>query len=224
MSFKEKSLLLFDFDGTLIDSVPDLTYALNHMLQVHHLPEVDLKMVRPWVGNGAAILVKRAICRSFDYEGKVDDELAARLLTTFLTCYKENLYGNTIIYDGVMQGLAELSSKGYTMAIVTNKPFAFVEPILTALQMKEYFSFWIGGDSLEKKKPDALPLQHTLQHFQMTNEDAIMIGDTTNDILAAKAVPMQSIGVSYGYNEKEILESCQPDVICSHFKEVCELF
>lgn len=221
MKFTDKELLLFDFDGTLIDSVPDLTNALNVTLANYALPTVTVDEVRPWVGNGALILLKRAISRSFNYEDERDDIDA--MLQTFLSYYHEHLYDNTIIYDGVIEGLTTLLETQCKMAIVTNKPFDFIEPILDALNMKHFFSFWIGGDSLAKKKPDAMQLLHTLEHFQIPNSKAIMIGDTNNDILAAKAVPMQSIAVTYGYNEAEILKASQPDAICGEFQEVCEL-
>ncbi len=225
MLFKNKSLILFDLDGTLIDSAPDLARAVNHMLETFGLEPYDLETIHHWVGNGAQMLVKRALHGKRDVENEsIDQGLFDKALASFMAYYRANLCIDTYPYRGVPQTLDSLQKKGYTLAIVTNKPYTFVSPILQKLDLQKYFSYHIGGDSLPLKKPDPSPLLHICEHLQTPITQSIMIGDSKNDILAAKAARMESVGVTYGYNYGEDIHRISPDTVVDNFVSLDDLF
>ncbi len=220
MKLENKDLLLFDLDGTLINSAPDLALAVNHMLkkldkETFSEGEIDL-----WVGNGALTLVKRALSGSRTIEETLEEEVIKKALKIFLDFYAVNLCVSTVPYANVLTTLNTLKSEGYRMAIVTNKPFNFVAPILRDLDMEGIFEFILGGDSLEKKKPDPLPLLHVCEQLNIPVENSVMIGDSQNDILAAKAAHMQSVAVTYGYNYGEDIGINNPTFIIDDFEEL----
>jgi len=218
--FENKELILFDFDGTLIDSVPDLVSAVNEMQTAlggeHFLEE----QVRSWVGNGAQTLVKRALSGSVNIDENIDTLFFEKALEIFLSAYKEHACVKTRTYPNVHATLKKLQEYGYKMAIVTNKPHAFVAPILKGLELEEYFSLYLGGDSLEKKKPHPQPLLHICKELDVDVVNAVMVGDSKNDILAANAANMQSIAVSYGYNYGEDISLHNPSIVVDDFADI----
>ena len=218
--FQGKSDLIFDLDGTLVDSVPDLAGAVNDMLTQLSLDTFEVDTIRTWVGNGAKMLVERALSGSGQISANLDPNLAANALAIFLGSYEKQACVNTCLYDGVKDTLAELVSRGYTLHIVTNKPLVFVEPILTTLEIKSYFTQILGADSLAKKKPDPLPLLYVAKQQNITVESCVMIGDSHNDILAANACAMDSVGLTYGYNYGEDIGLHQPNVVFNHFNQL----
>jgi len=220
LKFTNKEVILFDLDGTLIDSAPDLASAVNHMLSSLKRPTFSEDIIRSWVGNGAQVLVKRGLSGQSDIDEKLDANLFAQSLQTFLDFYKNNLCINTQLYPSVRASLKVLKAQGYRLALVTNKPFAFIKPILERLELSGLFEIVLGGDSLAKRKPDALPLLHVCQELQVNVEQCLMVGDSKNDILAAKAANMQSIGLTYGYNYGEDIGLHQPEFVCSDFSDI----
>ncbi len=220
MKFTHKEVILFDLDGTLIDSVPDLATAVNHMLNALHREMFSEDTIRYWVGNGAQVLVKRALSGQTEIDEKLDPTLFEKALDIFLTFYGENLCIDTAAYPNVSTTLHTLKEKGYRLVIVTNKPFDFVGPILEALGLDGVFDFWLGGDSLEKKKPDPLPLLHACEHMNVSISQCVMVGDSRNDLLAAKTCGMQSVGVTYGYNYGEEIGIYDPTFIIDDFSEL----
>ncbi len=224
MKFTNKELIIFDLDGTLIDSVPDLAMAVNHMLESLDRDVFDENTIRYWVGNGAQILVKRALSGSNKIDEDLDGTLFSKALSLFLLFYKKHLCVNTKIYSNVLTTLRSLKAEGYRLAIVTNKPIDFVAPILDGLHLNDLFELILGGDSLEKKKPDPLPLQHVCEKLNIPVEKAVMVGDSKNDILAANAAKIQSIGVTYGYNYGEEISYYAPDVVVDNFSDILKQF
>ena len=223
MKFNNKALILFDLDGTLIDSAPDLTHAVNAMLGEMGLPQYDLDTVHHWVGNGAQMLVKRALLGRRDVEDeRVDTDLFEEALTRFMAHYRTRLCEETYAYEGVPETLERLKARGYTLGIVTNKPYGFVPPILDRLELSSYFTYTIGGDSLPVKKPDPAPLLHLCETLGYTPSHSVMVGDSKNDILAANACGMDSVGVTYGYNYGEDIGVYRPTVVIAHFKALLE--
>jgi len=220
MQFSNKELLIFDLDGTLIDSVPDLASAINHMLITLGRMPFEEEQIRFWVGNGAQTLVKRALSGDTTINITLDKTLFESALTIFLDYYAENLATNTRPYDQVPQTLKVLKEAGYTLVIVTNKPYDFVQPILQGLDLAQYFEDYLGGDSLATKKPDPLPLLHICEKFKVPTEKALMIGDSKNDILAASSADIESIAVTYGYNYGEDISIYKPDVVVDTFAEI----
>ncbi|CAA6811979.1 MAG: Phosphoglycolate phosphatase (EC [uncultured Sulfurovum sp.] len=220
MKFSNKKVIIFDLDGTLIDSSADLALAINHMLKSINHSTFTLDEIHNWVGNGATTLVKRALSGSIQITENIDEKVFQNALDIFLKFYAQNLAVKTITYPHVLTTLAMLKNNGYKLVIVTNKPFDFVAPILEGLKLKEYFEFYLGGDSLKEKKPNPAPLLHVCNRLQVSVDECIMVGDSKNDILAAKACNMQSIGLTYGYNYGEPISTYSPDIYFSDFSKI----
>jgi phosphoglycolate phosphatase len=224
LKFSNKKVILFDLDGTLIDSVPDLAVAVNHMLETLNRETFSESIIRFWVGNGAQVLVKRALSGNVKIDEDLDPALFSKALDIFLTFYGQNLCIRTATYPLVPQTLKALKIQGYRLVIITNKPFDFIAPILEGLQLAELFEYFIGGDSLTEKKPNPLPLLHVCEKLGVSVEQCVMVGDSKNDILAANAAKMQSIGVSYGYNYGENIGFYNPDIVVNDFADILKTF
>ncbi|MGB5505787.1 MAG: phosphoglycolate phosphatase [Sulfurovum sp.] len=223
MKFSDKEVILFDLDGTLINSAPDLALAVNHMLVTLDRDMFPEDIIDGWVGNGALMLVQRALSGKRTVDDSLDDAMVQNALDIFLKYYAKNLCNETIPYPHVKTTLNTLKKKGYRLSIVTNKPFAFVEPILEGLGMNGLFELILGGDSLPLKKPDPAPLLHVGEKLGVSVKKCVMVGDSKNDILAANACGMQSVGVTYGYNYGEDIGVHNPTVIIDDFSELLEL-
>ena len=220
MGFTDKQLIFFDLDGTLIDSVPDLTLAVNEMLSALDRKTFSEETVRYWVGNGAQMLVTRALLGKREVDEKVDEVLFGQALDLFLNFYKKHLAESTVTYPHVEETLRTLKKRGYRLGIITNKPFGFVGPLLQGLRLDDLFELILGGDSLPQKKPDPTPLLHACKALEVPVERSLMVGDSKNDILASNAAGMQSIGVTYGYNYGEEISLHGPDAIVNDFAEI----
>lgn len=223
MKFENKKLLIFDLDGTLINSALDLAIAVNYMLEQVDKEVYSEEIIHGWVGNGALTLVKRALSGSRTVNENLDNMLVEKALDIFLKYYEKNLCNATVPYSNVTTTLQTLKNKGYTLAIVTNKPFAFVNPILKGLEMDGLFKLILGGDSLSKKKPHPMPLLYVCEHVGVSIENSVMVGDSKNDILAANVCAMHSVGVTYGYNYGEHIGVHKPSLIIDDFSELLEV-
>lgn len=220
MLLRKKQVLLFDLDGTLIDSAPDLAVSVNQMLLKLSMSVFSEKRIRSWVGNGAQVLTQRALSGSTQISPDLDPELASQALSIFLEHYQNNVCTHTILYPEVKSTLTTLKSQGYRLVLVTNKPEVFIDPILKILGLNDLFEITLGGDSLSKRKPDPLPLLYVAQQLSVNVDDCLMVGDSKNDILAAKAANMESIGLTYGYNYDESIANYQPEVVCDCFSQI----
>ncbi len=220
--FTNKKLIIFDLDGTLINSALDLALSVNEMLDTLGRDTFDEKTIHGWVGNGAHTLVWRALSGDREVDTTLTSSEIDHALKIFLKIYENNLCVATQPYHGVVETLHTLKKQNYTLAIVTNKPFKFVAPILEKLEMQGIFECILGGDSLEKKKPDPLPLEHVSQTLNIAIENTLMIGDSKNDILAANACGMESVGVTYGYNYDENIDLHKPTIIIDNFKDLIQ--
>jgi len=218
--FENKKLLIFDLDGTLINSAPDLALAVNYMLKKIGKNTYSETLIHEWVGNGALTLVRRALSGSKEVDDSLDVDFVDKALEIFLDFYAKNLCNATVTYENVPQTLQSIKDKGYTLAIVTNKPFAFVAPILEGLKLGGLFALILGGDSLKEKKPHPLPLLHVCEILGFSVEESVMIGDSKNDILAANACKMSSVGVTYGYNYGEDINNYKPSIVISDFGDL----
>ena len=223
MNYKDKELIIFDFDGTLIDSIPDLTLAINKMLSHYDIKPLTIEEATPFIGNGAKTLVERALKHAMQTE-KVTEELFEEAFEIYFSAYRNALCVETYLYPGVMETLEYLHNKGYTLAICTNKPTEFIEPILNELSIKQFFKYWIGENALPEKKPNAAPLLYLAAKMNIDVKKCVMIGDSKNDIKAAKNAGMESIGVSYGYNYNEHISDYNPTKVVDNFAELQSLF
>ncbi len=223
MDFKDKELIIFDFDGTLINSIPDLATAVNKMLTHFNLPGIDIDLIASFVGNGASMLVQRALKLAMQ-EKEPTGDFFAEAFAFYLSAYKEVSCQKTFTYPGVPETLRYLDKKGYKMVICSNKPFDYIEPILDFLSIKPYFKRWIGEDSMPEKKPHAAPLLYLAKEMNTTAEKSIVVGDSKNDILAAQNAGMNSVGVTYGYNYNENIADYKPSVVLDRFSDLQKIF
>jgi len=216
------ALAMFDLDGTLVDSVPDLAAAVDWMLRQLGREAAGEVRVRHWVGNGAAMLVRRALAGCFDGDtvAALTDADIAEPLALFLAAYGDHSLQRSCLYPGVNSCLQGLQRRGVKMAVVTNKPEQFVAPILQSLGIADYFELILGGDSLPQKKPHPLPLWHCLEHFGVEAERALMVGDSSNDILAAQAARVAVAAVTYGYNQGKSVTDYSPDWVVDSLEEL----
>lgn len=216
--FKPK-LVLIDLDGTLVDSVPDLTYCVDSMMQALNMPLRGEAAVRTWVGNGVQRLTERALTN--DLDGHPEPELLAKALPIFLELYAENTSKRSRLYDGVLQGLDYLQScPDLVIGCVTNKAAQFTVPLLTNLGIYDRFAIVISGDSLPEKKPHPLPLLHAAETFGIDPSDALMIGDSKSDVKAARAAGFKIACLTYGYNHGEDIRNYQPDIVLDSLVEI----
>jgi phosphoglycolate phosphatase len=224
-------LILFDLDGTLIDSVPDLAIALNRMLAEFALPTVSENLAREWVGNGAGKLVERALAFAVNQlevsqkrASDVDDISAShpKALDAFLAHYDACCADKTVLYDGVIDALKQFKRQHITMAIVTNKPHRFIAPILEHLSIAPYFTLLLGGDELAHKKPHPEPLLHCINALNFSASQVLMVGDSRNDIQAARAAHITVAAMNYGYNHGQPIELDKPDTVFASMVELAK--
>lgn len=207
---KLPQLVMFDLDGTLVDSVPDLAAAVDQMLALRGRPAAGIERVREWVGNGAAVLVRRALAGGIDH-GQVSDAEAEPALTDFLQVYAAD-HSATSVYPGVLPTLAWLRQQGIATAVVTNKPERFVAPLLAEKGLGT-FDWIVGGDTLAVQKPDPAGLVHVMQAARIAPEHSLFVGDSRNDVLAARAAGVRVVAVSYGYNHGRPVVEEHPDLL-----------
>ncbi|MGW8248180.1 MAG: phosphoglycolate phosphatase [Acidiferrobacterales bacterium] len=221
MALRPVKMVLIDVDGTLVDSVPDLAYCVDEMMQQLDMPVRGKANVRNWVGNGVERLVRRALTNSLD--GEPDDASFEKAYPIFLDLYADNTSKRSILYPGVKEGIAYLKSAGYKLGCVTNKAAQFTEPLLKDLGIYDNFSIVISGDTLPQKKPDPAPLLHAAEFFGVSPDDALMLGDSVSDVKAARAAGFQIICMSYGYNHGEDIRTANPDAVIDSMAELPEL-
>jgi phosphoglycolate phosphatase len=211
-------MVLVDLDGTLIHTAPDLAASANRMLEALGMATHDQARVETWIGNGVSRLVKRALTGDMDAEPEA--ELYDRAYPLFLQFYGEQVADRSRPYPGVIEGLEALKTAGFGLACITNKAEEFTVPLLKALQLDGYFSLVLSGDSLAKKKPDPLPLLHACEHFGVTPEHAVLVGDSVNDTQAARNAGMPVILVSYGYNRGQDVRELNPEAVVDSLVDV----
>ena len=218
MSLLQPKMILIDLDGTLVDSVPDLTYCVDAMMARLGRPARGEAAVRTWVGNGIERLVRRALIGRLD--GEPDETDYQRAYPIFLELYAENTFNRSGLYPGVREGLEFMRDAGYPLGCVTNKAARFTEPLLQHLGIYDFFGIVISGDTLPRKKPDPLPLIHAAGHFGVKPEESLMIGDSVSDVNAARAAGFRVICTSYGYNHGVDIRESEPDAVIDSFVEL----
>lgn len=206
-------LLIFDLDGTLIDSQLDLAQAVNATRAHMGMPPLANETVYSYVGNGAPVLVRRALGPN------VTDSDVERGLAYFLQYYREHMLDHTTLYPGVRESLDEFLGAGLHMAVLTNKPVRFSEAIVAGLGLARHFFRIYGGNSFEQKKPDPIGIDTLLRESGASRSRTMMIGDSAIDIRTARNAQVQAVGVTYGF-QPETLASEPPDYLLHRMEEL----
>lgn len=191
--------VMVDLDGTMLDTADDLAAAANAMLRELGLPELDPERIKSFIGKGLVTLVKR--CLTNDPDGEPDRALVDRAMPVYERHYSAVLQHKTRPYPGVSEGLDALQRAGYRMACITNKGEKFTLPLLQATGLRDYFELVLCGDTLPRRKPDPLPLTHACERFGIVPGEMLLIGDSLNDVQAARGAGCHVFCVPYGYNE-----------------------
>lgn len=199
-------LVIFDLDGTLIDSERDLAASVNAMLVQYGRKELPLEVIGSYIGDGAPMLIRRAL------GDPADREFLQEALNFFLHHYREHKLDTTRPYDGIAKALQLANGAGRKLAVLTNKPVRASRDILAGLGLAGSFFQVYGGNSFETKKPDPLGASTLLQEAGVSATEAAMVGDSQVDILTARNAGMWSVGVTYGFAPKS-LEIVVPDVL-----------
>ncbi len=218
MTIFHPKLVMIDVDGTLVDSVPDLAYCVDQMMVALDMPLRGEDTVRHWVGNGVPRLVERALTGELD--GSPSKEAFDKAYPIFLDLYAQNSSVRSTLYDGVIEGLEYLKSNGYLLGCVTNKAEQFTLPLLKSLGIFDYFGVVISGDTLERKKPDPMPLIHSADFFNVKPNECVRLGDSVSDVKAARAANFQIICMSYGYNHGNNIADENPDLVIDSMKQL----
>lgn len=216
--FSQKELVLFDLDGTLVDTVPDLTTAIDTMRAGLGLPLHGEDKVRLWVGNGMDRLVRRAL--TDDPDGEPDMALYARGRTLFMDAYAERPCEKSRFYPGVEAMLDYLKASGYKLGCITNKNSRFTDALLRILGIYDDFAIVLSGDTLARRKPDPLPLLYAGEKLGVSPERMLMVGDSLTDVRAARAAGVDVVCVSYGYNQGSDIRDAIPDRIVDSLAEL----
>lgn len=211
-------LIMIDVDGTLVDSVPDLAYCVDELMQNMGRAKWGEDKVRHWVGNGVPKLVERAL--TGELEGVVNPQDFDKAYPLFLELYAQNTCKRSFLYDGVREGLDYLQSKNYILGCVTNKAEQFTHPLLKYLGIFDDFSIVISGDTLARKKPDPLPLLHAADFFDIHPKNCLMLGDSISDVKASRAAGFDIICMSYGYNHGKNIHNANPDLVIDSMIEL----
>ena len=216
----QPKLIMIDVDGTLVDSVPDLAYCIDEMMQKLGLQKWGEDKVRHWVGNGIPKLVERAL--SGELEVRPIKEVFDIAYPIFLDLYEDNTAERSYLYDGVREGLDYLKSQGYQLGCVTNKSEQFTHPLLKVLGIFNDFKIIISGDTLAKRKPDPMPLLYCAEHFNLKPEECLMLGDSVSDVKAARAAGFDIICMSYGYNHGNDIGDENPDLVIDSMSQLSD--
>ncbi len=236
MNFKG---ILFDLDGTLVDSLRDLHAAVNHSMTVLGLEPHSLESVQGFIGNGVRALLARSLLGKEEVSTLANDEEKADVLAqhiekarninpgrfasayeAFDDYYKDNLTQFTRPYSGVIETLSDLSERNIPLAVVSNKPERFTLKVLENLEMNSFFDLVVGGDTAEHPKPHPAPVEFALKRLNLETETTLMLGDSPPDLLSGKRAGCKIGAVSYGFCSRELLDTYEPDFYLDHFSEL----
>jgi phosphoglycolate phosphatase len=209
--------IIFDLDGTLVDSAEDLRAAINRLLGELGLRPIAVTEIKGMIGDGVLKLIERALAAA-----NGDPQQKDALLPRFLEIYQANPATLTRCYPGVVETLEALRRQGFHMAVVTNKPVVATNQILQALTLAEFFPVVIGGDSVQQRKPHPAPLLEALRQLEVDVAQSLMVGDNIHDVEAAHAAGIRCVAVTYGYHHRPPPEF-NADHLIDRFSELLPL-
>lgn len=207
--------IIFDLDGTLVDSDPDLANALNKLLADYDIPALSHAQVRNMVGNGAWKLVERGFRAS---DTPLPDELD-KLVQRFIVYYNTALDVETTLYPNVIETLSQLKAQGYKMGLCTNKPIGSTKKVLDAYKLTQFMDVVVGGDSFSFKKPDGRHITQLIDQMDCPLASAVMVGDSQNDVYAARDAGIPVIFLTHGYSRVSAKELAA-DATLDNFTEI----
>jgi len=213
--------VIIDLDGTLLDTAADLAAAVNAMLADLGRAGLTVEHVARYVGKGAEVLVHRALTGLPD--GRAEPAVFDPAMRAFLAHYRRENGVHAHTYPGVREGLQAMRAKGLRLAVVTNKPAAFTEPLLEITGLAGFFEAVVSGDTVARKKPDPLPMLHACERFGLPPQRMVAIGDSMNDAIAARAAGIAVMTVPYGYNEGHDVRELDVDAIVASLLEASTL-
>ncbi len=202
--------IVIDLDGTLLNTAPELCEAANRMLRDMDYAPVSQELLASYIGNGISWLVKRAL--TGDMHATPDAALYDHALPIFEKHYTELLLQSKV-FDGVIEGLDAMKAAGFRLGCITNKVARYTTPLLAGIGLARYFEIVLSGDTLPEKKPHPLPLLHAAKFFGVPIEQLLLIGDSLNDTVAARAAECPVFCVPYGYNHGEPVETLDLDSV-----------
>lgn len=214
------SAILIDLDGTLLHTAPELAESANRMLRDMGRPPVSQDLLMSYIGNGISWLVKRAL--TGDMHAEPDENLYEQALPIFEQHYNELLLQSKP-FEGVIAGLDAMQAAGFRLGCITNKVKRYTEPLLEGLGLAHYFEIVLSGDSLPEKKPHPMPLLHAAKFFDVPVEKLLLIGDSLNDTVAARAAGCPVVCVPYGYNHGEPVDGLDLDAVIPDLGAVMKL-
>jgi phosphoglycolate phosphatase len=208
-------LVIFDLDGTLIDSKLDLVHAVNATLAHMEMPPLSDETVASYVGNGAPVLIRRAL------GPQAGDAQVEQALEFFLAYYREHKLDNTRLYPGVQDTLERLHRSGIRLAVLTNKPVNVSRAIVEGLGVGGHFCKVYGGNSFEFKKPHPIGIETLMGECGVNRERTLMVGDSSVDVLTARNAQVKACGVTYGF-QPETLDEAKPDLLVDRMEQVAD--
>lgn len=215
-SWRQVRVLIFDLDGTLIDSKLDLALSVNSTRAAFGFAPLDHEEIFSYIGDGAPMLVRRAL------DHIEDDAVVEEALAYFLRTYREHMLDNTVPYPGVREGLQQLRAGGQILTVLTNKPVRFSEEILRGLELDTFFRAVYGGNSFARKKPDPIGVETILRETESRPAEAMIVGDSEIDVLTARNAGTWVCGVTYGLGSDR-LRDYPPDLLVDSLTELAAL-
>ena len=207
-----RKICIFDFDGTLADTMENIAFYVTKTLNEYNLPSINTKIVNSFVGNGAAKLIERAL------EYVKSDLSCGNVLKTYMSHYDNDPCHLVKIYDGIEKALISLKENGYDLAVLSNKPHTSTSLIIEKLFPKDTFYMYLGKSDKFKIKPDPEAVNYIAEGFN--KEESFFIGDSDVDIKTGKNANLKTIAVTWGFRSREILEAENPDFIADNAEEM----